>query len=256
MSISSIGNTNQNNISAIMQKLISGNKINSAADNAAGLAISEKILSQTNGYDVGTRNAQDGKNMINVAEGGLSGISDSLGRIRELALQSKNGIYSNEDKANIQAEVQQLKETISDQAKGTQFNNIKLLDGSKANIDLATNPQANGMSIQTVNGTLDSLGIADLDVTGDFSLDTIDNAIDKVSSARAILGAGSNRLEHTININTNTNINLTNAYSRIKDTDYAEQTSRLKTEQVLEQYKYFAQAQQSRAKSGLLSLFD
>jgi flagellin len=237
------------------QKLSSGVRINSAADDAAGLAISQKILTQTNGYDIGTRNAEDGQNMANVAEGGLSGISDSLSRMRELAVQASNGTYGKDDKTMIQEEINQLKGSIVDQARGTQFNKMKLLDNSMADVKLATDPQGNGMTMQMANATLENLGIADFDVTGDFDISTLDDAIDKVSSARSSLGATSNRLDYTINSNTNASMNLTAANSRIEDTDYAKETSKLKTQQVLEQYKIFMQNAKIKQQSGFLALF-
>lgn len=242
-------------ISSSFQNLSSGVKINSAADNAAGLAVSEKLLTQSNGYDMGTRNAEDGQSMANVAEGGLAGISDSLSRMRELALQSMNGTYGDDDRAIIQVEIEQIKSGIVDQARGTQFNKMKLLDNSMADVKLATDPQGNGMTMQMANATLEALGIADFDVTGSFDLGTLDDAIDNVSSSRASLGATSNRLDYTINSNTNASMNITAANSRILDTDYAEESSKLKTQQVLEQYKYFMQNQQVKQQSGFLSLF-
>lgn len=242
-------------INSSFQNLSTGVRINSAADDAAGLAISQKLLTQTNGYDMGTRNAEDGQSMANVAEGGLAGISDSLTRMYELAVQSKNGTYTDDDRAIIQTEIEQLKGTIVDQARNTQFNKMKLLDGSMADVKLATDPQGNGMTMQMQNATLENLGIADFDVTGDFDLGSLESAMDKVSSARSSLGATSNRLDYTINSNTNTSINLTAANSRILDTDYAEETSKLKTQQVLQQYKYFMQNAKMKQQSGFLALF-
>lgn len=248
MSISSISDSYRN--------LSTGYRINTAADDAAGLAISEKLTSQINGYDQATENAQDGQNMLNVAEGGLSGIQENLQRIRELAVQASNGIYTQEDKSYIQMEVEQLKNSITDMAKNTEFNTMKLLDGSMNNVHLATNPQGTGMDMQLVNSTLEELGIKDFDVTKDFDIDSIDKALDKVSSARANLGAQSNRLDYTINSNINTSINLTAANSSLKDADYAKEITNLKTQQALQQYSFFAQKQRMQAQSGLLTLFN
>lgn len=248
MSISSISDSYRN--------LSTGYRINTAADDAAGLAISKKLTSQINGYDQATENAQDGQNMLNVAEGGLSGIQENLQRIRELAVQASNGIYTQEDKSYIQMEVEQLKNSITDMAKNTEFNTMKLLDGSMNNVHLATNPQGTGMDMQLVNSTLEELGIKDFDVTKDFDIDSIDKALDKVSSARANLGAQSNRLDYTINSNINTSINLTAANSSLKDADYAKEITNLKTQQALQQYSFFAQKQRMQAQSGLLTLFN
>ena len=173
MAISSI-----NSISKSYEQLSSMKKINSAADNAAGLAIVEKMNSQTNGYDVGNSNGKAGQDLIKTAEGGLASIQDNLQRIRELAVQASNGIYAPEDKEAIQKEVEQLKQGIQDAARGTEFNTLKLLDGSMADMDLALNPDGTGMEIQMYNSTLESLGIADFDVTGSFSIEDIDKAIE------------------------------------------------------------------------------
>lgn len=236
--------------------LSSGRRINSAADDAAGLAISEKLISQVNGYDVGASNAQDGQNLINVADGALSGMHDSLQRIRELAVKSMNGIYSDSDREAIQVEIDQMKDEIQQTAKRTSFNEMKLLDGSMADIQLATNPQGGGLEIQLENATLEALGIADFDVTGDFNLDAIDNAMAKISEARANLGAQSNRLDHTININNYASYNLTASESRIRDTDYAEELIKKNQDEILEKYRIFTIHARKKEKEGFLKLLN
>ncbi len=236
--------------------LASGRRINSAADDAAGLAISEKLISQVNGYDVGASNAQDGQNMINVAEGALSGMQDSLQRIRELAVKSMNGIYSDSDKKAIQVEVDQLKDQIQQTAKSTSFNEMKLLEGSMADIELATNPQGGGLKIQLENVTLESLGIADFDVTGDFDLSTIDDAMSRVSEARSRLGAQSNRLDHTINYNNYASYNLTASESRIRDTDYGKELTQKSTDDTVQKFRIFALKEKKKDDEGILKLFN
>ena len=234
--------------------LASGKRINSAADDAAGLAISEKLLAQTNGYTVGTNNAADGINLMNVADGSLSTIQDSLQRIRELAVQAGNGIYSSSDKELIQMEIDGLKQSIQDAAKGTEFNTMKLLDGSMADISLATNPSGGGLTIQMENSTLDSLGLAGFNVTGKFSLDSIDNAIKAVSKARSRLGAKTNALGHTINYNENAGLNLMAANSRIRDTDYGLAVTNKNREDILSRYRIFAMKAQMNNHAGVLKL--
>lgn len=235
--------------------LSSGYKINSAADNAAGLAISEKLLTQENGFSVGSSNAQDGINMLKVAEGALSGIQDSLQRIRELGVKALNGIYSDSDREAIQAEIEGIKQSIQGTAKNTSFNTMKLLDGSMADIHLATNPEGGGLEIQMENSTLESLGIADFDVTGNFDLADIDRAMDKITAARSQYGAQSNTLEHVINYNDYANYNLTAANSRIKDTDYAEEMIKKNRDEILEQYRIFTIKARKKDASGILKLF-
>lgn len=248
------------NISGIQTRnsysaLTSGNKINVAADDVAGLAISEKLISQTNGYSAGTSNAKDGISLINVADGALSGIQDSLQRIRELGVRASNGLFSDDDKRSIQAEIDGLKQTIQGVAQGTTFNTMKLLDGSMADIELATNPQGGTLKIQLVNSTLESLGIADFDVTKDFDLKTIDDAIEKVSAARSSFGAQSNSLIHTINNNDYTHYNLTAANSRIRDTDYGDEIIKKNRDEALQQYRIFGIKAQEQQNAGILKLF-
>ena len=238
----------------LFTSLVSGKRINSAADDAAGLAISEKLLAQTNGYSVGTNNAADGINLMNVADGALSTMQDSLQRIRELAVQAGNGIYSVSDKEMIQMEIDGLKASIQDAAKGTEFNAMKLLDGSMADISLATNPSGGGLSIQMDNSTLESLGIADFSVTGKFSLDDIDNAIKAVSKARSRMGAKTNALNHTINYNENAGLNLMAANSRIRDTEYGSAIINRNRDQILSQYRMFAMKAQMNQHAGVLKL--
>ncbi len=249
MNISGVGAQNT------YMALSSGNRINRAADDAAGLSVSEKLRAQENGYSVATSNAKDGINLINVAEGALSGMHDSLQRIRELAVKASNGLYSAEDKKSIQTEIDGLKQSIQHTAKATTFNDMKLLEGSMADIELATNPSGGGLKIQMENATLESLGIADFDVTGDFNLDDIDAAIDRVSEARSRLGAQSNALNHTINYNEYAGYNLTAADSRLRDTDYGEEMTKKNRDEVLQQYRIFGMKAKTDADAGILRLF-
>lgn len=235
--------------------LSSGYRINSAADDAAGLAISELMKTQETGYSVGSDNAKDGICLINVAEGALSGMQDSLQRIRELAVKASNGLYSQSDKEAIQLEIDGLKQDIQSMAKDTSYNTMKLLDGSMADIQLATNPEGGGLKIQLENSTLESLGIADIDVTGDFNLEDIDNAIDKISESRGKLGAQSNALEHTINYNDYAHYNITAANSRIRDTDYGEEMIKKNRDDALQQYRIFSIKANANNKAGILRLF-
>lgn len=236
------------------EALASGYKINRAADAAAGLAISEKLESVSNGFAVGSSNAENGISLNNIAEGALSGIHDTLQRMRELAVQASNGLYSASDREAIQAEIDGLKQSIQQTARGTSFNTLKLLDGSMADINLATNPEGGGLEIELVNSTLESLGIADFDVTGDFDLSDLDKAIEMVSEARSSLGAQTNALEHTINYNDNASYNLTVANSRIKDTEYGEEIIKKNTEDILAEYRIFSLKAKNEANAGVLKL--
>lgn len=235
--------------------LSSGSKINSAADNAANLAISNKLQAQSKGLSVASSNAKTGQDLLKVADGALSTIQDSLQRIRELSVKAGNGIYSASDLQSIQKEIDGLKQDIQGAAKGTNFNTKKLLDGSIADLDLAVNPQGSSKRIQMADSTLETLGIADYDVTGKFDIKTIDDAIQIVSEARGSMGAQSNALEHVVRANDNINYNTVNAISRITDTDYAEEITEQKKNQVLDQYKIFSQKARMQNMSGVLKLF-
>ncbi len=239
MSISSISSQG---LQQNYRQLASGKRINSAADDAAGLAIAEKMLTQSNGYDVGRRNAATSQDMVNVADGGLSTITDSLQRIRELGVQASNtAIYGDSERKMMQQEIDQLKQNISDAAKNTTFNTMSLLDGKMGSSHVASGPDGSGMEINMPNATLEALGIADFDVTGDFDLSVIDDAIDKVSSARGEMGATYNRLGHTMNFNSYASLNTTAARSRIEDLDFPKAISDMKKNSLLEEYRLMMQ---------------
>lgn len=224
------------NLNTNYRNLSTGYKINSAADDAAGLSISEKIRNQKNGYDVGTENAERGNSVLNVADGALSTMYDSLSHMREIGVKASNSaIYSKDELSMMQAEIDQIKQGIADIAKNTQFNGLKLLDGSMATMELATNPNGVGHEMEMVNASLEELGIADFDVTKKFDLKDIDNALKKLSSAQSGIGAQSNRLAYTIMNNQNTSYNLDSAFSSLRDTDMAEEMSELYKNKILEQ---------------------
>jgi flagellin len=235
MSIASISNTSS------YEKLSSGNKINSASDNASGLAISEKLESQSRGLSQASENASAGKDLLNVADNSLSNITDSLQRIYELSIKASNGINSADDLSAIQDEITQLKSSIQDSAKNTQFNKINLLDGSKADIQLATEPSGGGLKLEMYNSTLEALGIDAYDVTGNFNISNIENALKQVTSSRSSIGAQSNALDSIINYNNSAVYNNDSSLSRIKDTDYYEEISKKKQNDILQQYQIFTQ---------------
>lgn len=251
MNISSVG------INAY-QRIASGSRINSAADDAAGLSITQKMDSQVRGNQVNQDNMASMSDLANTAEGALSSIQDSLGRMRELAVQASNGILSDSDKSIIQDEINQLKQGISDVAKNTEFNTMKLLDGNFVNKHTAMNPDGSGKQISIENTSLESLGIDGFDVTGSFDISTIDNALNKVSESRSNLGSVTNAFDHAINNSKNSELNLTASKSRIGDADIAAEITNLKREQLLEQYKIYTQqkkAEQQRAEFGMVNDF-
>ncbi|MEK4280596.1 MULTISPECIES: flagellin Hag [unclassified Cytobacillus] len=235
-----------------MEKLSSGLRINNASDDAAGLAISEKMRGQIRGLDMAAKNAQDGISLIQTAEGGLNETHDILQRMRELVVQSGNtGTQGTDDLQAIQDEIVALKEELGGEtaSKGisdrTQFNGKNLLDGNFSGIFQigANGEQQISLSINNMSasalGTADPddadptdgqnmlVTIADIDVTDfdtndfDTQLQAVDDAIKQVSAERSKLGAVQNRLDHTINNLSTSSENLTAAESRIRDVDYA-----------------------------------
>ena len=237
-------------------QIASGVKLQSAADGASELAIAEKENAQINGLNMGQRNAEDGKSLLNVADGAMGGIADNLQRIRELAVQASNtAILSDEDRQMIQDEVEQLKQGISDIANNTEFNKKKLLDGSYGDGYIASGPNGSGMTLDIGDSTLKALGIEDFDVTGDFSIQTIDDALSKVSSNRSVIGAQSNVLDYTISYNSQASINLTSAVSKLEDADIAKVASELNKQKLLQSYQLMMQKKQQEQERQRFSIF-
>ena len=242
--------------SSYYSQIASGVKLQSAADGASELAIAEKENAQINGLNMGQRNAEDGKSLLNVADGAMGGIADNLQRIRELAVQASNtAILSDEDRQMIQDEVEQLKQGISDIANNTEFNKKKLLDGSYGDGYIASGPNGSGMTLDIGDSTLRALGIEDFDVTGDFSIQTIDDALRKVSSNRSVIGAQSNALDYTISYNSQASINLTSAVSKLEDADIAKVASELNKQKLLQSYQLMMQKKQQEQERQKFSIF-
>ena len=239
--------------------LSSGKRINTAKDDAAGLAIANKMKVQEAGLKAGAENAGMAIGAANVAEGALGGMSDYLQRIRELAVRSMNGLNSNADKQIYQKEIDQLKQGIEGLARDTSFNEQKLLDGSMADMAIATSPNGGSMHIQMENSTLEALGIADLDVTSkDFSLDAIDRAMDMVTQRRASLGGATNALEYTRNYNNSASASLEqlSSRSRLEDLDFPKAIAKKKQDEVLGQYRVaMLRRQMDQKRKSMTALF-
>ena len=230
-SISYLSNHNRD-MYRTYRSLASGKRINTASDNAAGLAIANKLKNRVGGTNAGISNSKTSQNMLNVADGAIGSVTDSLQRIRELSIQASNGLYSNSDRSAIQAEIDQLKESIGGITAQTKFNEMNVLDGTIGG----------GMNIDMPQFSLEGLGIADYDVTsGNFDVSAIDKALEKVSSKRSYLGAAYNGLDHNIAYNSYAAYNLTAAQSRIEDTNYAQGAMDLKKQQVLNTYSIMMQ---------------
>jgi flagellin len=236
------------------EQLSSMKSINKAADNAAGLAISQEMKAQVSGDGKAVDNMSSADNMVKTAEGSLNSIHDSLQRMRDLSVQASHGTLSKGDKQIIQTEIDQLKQDIGDTVKNTKFNTQTLLDGSFSNKNIAANPEGTGMKMSIKNTGLKALGIEDFDVTKSFDVSTIDKAITKVSDARSNLGALSNSMAHGINVTQVAQENQADAASAIEDLNVPNALSQLSSRQILQQYKIFAQKQTLSAKSGILNL--
>jgi len=244
-------------LSKSMERLSSGLRINRASDDAAGLAISEKLSSQVRGLNQAIRNAQDGISLIQTAEGALNETHNILQRMRELAVQAANGTLSEEDKKAIQEEIVQLREEIDRIANYTEFNTMRILNGSLGTITF----QIGANSGQTIDVVLDSMTAASLDVAGvnvvndaDAAITSLDAAIKTVSTERAKLGALQNRLEHTIANLGVASENLQAANSRIRDVDMAQEMMNFTRLQILQQAGTAMLAQANMAPQAVLQL--
>ena len=255
---------NQTSVEKSIGRLSSGLRINSAADDAAGLAISEKMRSQIRGLDQATSNANDGISLIQTAEGALQQTTDILQRMRELVVKAENtGVLSGEDQTSIEVEVAALVEEIDRIANSTSFNKKKLLDGSldgtsaSLNFKIGANTGTQDKLIMTIDGmTSTKLGIGSLEVVDDPSgaLTAIDNAIIKVSEQRARLGAVQNRMEYAVESLTTTAENLTAAESRIRDVDMASEMVNFTKDNILQQSAMAMLAQANKQPEQILTL--
>jgi flagellin len=244
-----------NQVSKAMEKLSSGYRINRAGDDAAGLAISEKLRGQIGGLAQANRNAGDAISMVQTGEGALNEVHSMLQRVRELAVQYKNGTLSTSDRTAIQSEVDQLKNEIERVGTDTEFNGTKLLNSSGTvsfQIGAGDGQQITAATISV--GAQVSSAVFALSASGTSDIDEIDTAINNISSARADFGAVQNRLEHTVNNLASYQENLTASESRIRDADMAEEMSKFSKLQILQQAGTSMLAQANQAPQSVLSL--
>ncbi|MBP8299386.1 MAG: flagellin FliC [Planctomycetes bacterium] len=240
----------QRNLSSVTDKL-SGNfrrlstglRISSASDDAAGLAISERLRSQVRSLDQAKRNANDGISLVQTAEGALNEVSSILTRLRELAIQSSNGSVSNLDKETLDEEFQSLVGEVNRIGRSTEFSGIKLLDGTSSSVSFqvgfGTTADIDTISVSLSAALSTTLSLQSLDIGSGGATTTaitnIDSAINTVSGLRGSLGAVQNRLNSTINNLAITIENLSSAESRIRDVDVAFETSQLTRNSILQQ---------------------
>jgi len=242
-------------VSQSMERLSSGYRINRAADDAAGLAISEKMRAQIRGLAQNQRNIQDGVSLVQTAEGALSTVHDMLQRVRELAVQFKNGSLSASNQSAIQSEVYQLASEIERIGNATKFNGISLLNNTNTvTFQVGANDgEQIGIAMISLGSSVGSTYFA-LTPTGTTDIAEIDTAIDNIAGQRAALGAVQNRLQYSLD---NVGIyqeNLVAAESRIRDVDMAEETVSLTKNQILAQAGTAMLAQANQAGQGVLSL--
>jgi flagellin len=242
-----------NAASKAMERLSSGFRINRAADDAAGLAISEKLRAQIGGLQQAQRNAQDAVSLVQTAEGAMNEVHAMLQRVRDLAVQYSNGTLSTSDKAAITAEVAQLSAEIGKIASDTKFNGIQLLSGGGSITFQIGAEQGQTLSVSSVSLTTD-VASSVFDFSSGASISAIDDAITKVATDRATFGAVQNRLEHTMNNLANYEENLTGAESRIRDVDMAEEMTTYTKLNILQQAGTSMLAQANQAPQGVLSL--
>jgi flagellin len=249
-----------NEMSKSMERLSSGYRINRAADDAAGLAISEKLRAQIGGVDQAQRNAQDAVSLVQTAEGALNEVHSMLQRVRDLAVQYNNGTLASADKAAITAEVAQICAEISAIGNNTQFNGIALLSGG-ASVTFQVGA-ADGQTIALSGISLFGSGqtfqvdsnIFSFSASGTVTLASIDSAIANVSATRGTLGATQNRLEHTLNNLATYEENLQSSESRIRDVDMASEMVNFTKLQILQQAGTSMLAQANQAPQSVLSL--
>jgi flagellin len=250
--------TTSNSMAKSMEKLSSGYRINRAADDAAGLAISEKLKSQIGGLDQAQRNAQDAVSLVQTGEGAMQEVTSMLQRVRDLAVQFNNGTLSASDQAAITAEVAQLCAEVSRIGADTQFNGISLLTGTTSITFQVGSNDGETISVSATqlfgSGSTYKVDSAIFTFSGTVTLASIDAAIQNVSDARADFGAIQNRLEHTLNNLNNYEENLTASESNIKDVDMASEMVTFTKLQVLQQAGTSMLAQANQSPQSVLSL--
>ncbi|WP_420605847.1 flagellin [Novosphingopyxis sp.] len=253
-------------LSKAIERLSTGQRINSASDDAAGLAIATRMTSEVRGLNMAMRNANDGISLAQTAEGGMNEITNMLQRMRELSVQSANGTLSAGDRTNLQAEVTALIGQIGDITSRTDFNGVKLLDNTNS---------GTGINIQTGSkaGEVVNIGLTDVRAASltdgttavsainigtkagaDLALSSLDAALNTVTTAQAKLGASQNRLQATVSSLTDRVTNISESRSRIQDADFSAESTQLAKFQILNQASTAMLAQANQSQQGVLSL--
>ena len=253
-------------LTTAMQRLSTGKRINSAKDDAAGLAIGASMTSQIRGMAQGIRNANDGISMAQTAEGALDEVSNMLQRMRELTVQAANGSYSSNDLTNIKSEMDQLAKQVNGVMTNTQFNGVALFPATAATKSIQAGAEgADAISMTFQAPTISSAvtagppAVSAVDVTAaspnwTTNIDAFDTAIANVSNKRAEFGAVQNRIESAVNNMTTNMTNLTDARSRIEDADFSTETTALAKAQILSQASTAMLSQANQSQQSVLKL--
>jgi flagellin len=252
-------------LQSAMERLSTGKRINSAKDDAAGLAIASTMTASIRGMSQSIRNANDGISFAQTAEGALGEVSNMLQRIRELAVQSASGTYSDTDRTNLNTEVTELKSQITNILATTEFNGTRIFNSAASGTTYTA--QAGSVSIQiganngdSINLTFTSLSdlasgtAVDTAANANTALDNVDTTLDAVNTTRASLGAGQSRLQSVVNNLTSNVNNLSDARSRIEDADFSVETTNLAKSQILSQAATAMLAQANQSQQNVLSL--
>jgi flagellin len=265
MPIDSIGglssiNLASSNIQQASERIASGSKINSAADDAAGFSISNRLTSQIEEFSQSARNANDGISYLQVAEGGLSSITQNVDRIRELTLQASNGTLNSSDRQALNAEAQQLRDEIIRTVENTTFNGQNVLtSGDTVKIQTGGGKEDSvNLDVDNFAAVLDNLNFSDLDISSSegqqSALSALDSLQGSIDQAGAEIGASSNRLDSAINTLFSQEISASESRSRISDADFAKEISELTANDIREQAGIAVQAQANENGKGVLRL--
>lgn len=243
-----------------MERLSTGKRINSAKDDAAGLAIATGMTSEIRAMNQGIRNANDGIALAQTAEGALDEVSNMLQRVRELAIQSSTGTYNAESRGYMDTEVEELQDQISDILANTEFNGVDLFSTTSGTdvtvsiaLDATNTVDLTSTAIDSTNISTTALDVSTAALAGT-TITNVDNALSDVNAARASLGAGQSRLDSAISNLTTNSTNLSDARSRIEDTDYSAETTALAKAQILSQASTAMLAQANQSQQNVLSL--
>ena len=246
-------------LASSIERLSTGRRINSASDDAAGNAIATRMTSEVRGLNMAIRNANDGISMAQTAEGGMNEITNMLQRMRELSVQSANGTLSDGDRTNLQAEVTALVAQIGDVATRTEFNGVKLLDGTNTTVSIQTGANASqAVAVALTDVDAAALGVDGVDISTSAgaatALTALDTALTTITTAQASLGASQNRLQTTVSNLSDRVANITESRSRIQDVDFSAETTALAKAQILSQASTAMLAQANQSQQSVLSL--